>query len=298
MHIFLTGASGYLGSRIAERLLTAGHDVTGLVRKSGSAPDGVWEQVGDLSRPDALAQAARKTDATIHTAFGHDMDFADATATERVAFAAMVSALPSEGTLIATSAAGVLGDTGATPALDDAPVSTDFPPRIRGFIEERVRAADGQGGPRLIAMRLPVLVYGHGGSPFVPGPIEAARRDGVSRIVGDGSNRLSSVHVDDAADAYVAALDRGRAGTVYNLAAETVTGRALAEAVARNTGVSRVETVSLETVQEVLHPFMALLISMTFELDASRARQDLDWLPRAPSLIEDLTYGSYAKTAA
>ncbi len=255
------------------------------------------EQVGDLSRPDDLAHAVRKTDATIHTAFGHDMDFADAVATERVAVDAMVSALPPEGTLIATSAAGVLGDTGATPAPDDAPVSTDFPPRIRGFIEERVRAVYGQ-GPRLIAMRLPVLVYGHGGSPFVPGLIAAARRDGVSRIVGDGSNRLSSVHVDDAADAYVAALDRGRAGTVYNVAAETVTGRALAEAVARNTGVSRVETLSLEAAQEVLHPFMALLISMTFELDASRARQDLDWLPRAPSLIEDLTYGSYAKTPA
>ena len=208
MHIFLTGASGYLGSRIAERLLAAGHEVTGLVRRPGSAPGGVREMVGDLSRPDDLAGAARGTDATIHTAFGHDVDFADAVETERVAFDAMLSALPPGGTLIATSAAGVLGDTGATPAADDAPISADFPPRIRGFIEDRVREASAD-GPRLIAMRLPVLVYGHGGSPFVPGLIEAARRDGVSRIVGDGRNRLSSVQVDDAADAYVAALDRG-----------------------------------------------------------------------------------------
>lgn len=297
MHVFLTGASGYLGSRIATRLLAAGHEVTGLVRRPGSAPSGVREQVGDLSRPEELADAVRGTDATLHTAFGHNVDFADAVAVERVALDAMLSALPPGGTLIATSAAGVLGDTGATPAPDDAPISADFPPRIRGFVEDRVRAA-GTDGPRLIAMRLPVLVYGHGGSPFVPGLIEAARRDGVSRIVGDGRNRLSSIHVDDAADAYVAALDRGRAGTVYNLAAETVTGRELAEAVARSTDVSRVEAVDLDAAQEALHPFMALLISMTFDLDATLARQELGWVPRAPSLMEDLTKGSYAKTAA
>ena len=297
MHIFLTGASGYLGSRIAGRLLAAGHSVTGLVRTSGSAPDGVREQVGDLSRPDGFTDAVREADATIHTAFGHDLDFADAVEIERVALDAILSALPPSGTLIATSAAGVLGDTGATPAPDDAPVSANFPPRIRGFVEDGVRAA-GTNGPRLIAMRLPVLVYGHGGSPFVPALIEAARRDGVSRTVGDGRNRLSTIHVDDAAEAYVAALDRGHAHTVYNIAAETVTLLELAEAIARNTGISRVEAVDLEAAQEVLHPFMALLISMTFDLDATRASRELAWSPRAPSLIDDLTGGSYATRAA
>ena len=82
------------------------------------------------------------------------------------------------------------------------------------------------------------------------------------------------------------------------MAAETVTGRALAEAVATNTGVPRVEEVSLEAAQAALHPFMALLISMTFDLDAALVRQELDWSPQAPSLIEDLTDGSYAKEAA
>ena len=297
MHVFLTGASGYLGSRIATRLLAQGHEVAGLVRRAGSAPDGVQERIGDLARPQDWTEAVREADATIHTAFGHAEDFADAVATERGALDAMLDALRPDGTLIATSAAGVLGDTGPTPAGDDAPVSADFPPRIRGFVEDRVRAA-APDGPRLIAMRLPVLVYGDGGSPFVPGLIEAARRDGVSRIVGDGTNRLSSVHVDDAADAYVAALNRGRRGIVYNLAAETVTGHDLAEAVARNVGISRVEAVGLEAAQAALHPFMALLISMTFDLDATLARQELGWSPQAASLIEDLTQGSYARQAA
>ncbi len=164
-------------------------------------------------------------------------------------------------------------------------------------MEDRVRAA-APDGPRLIAMRLPVLVYGDGGGPFVPSLIGAARRDGVSRIVGGGTNRLSSLHVDDAADAYVAALDQGRTGTVYNVAAGTVTGRVLAEAVARNTGISRVEPVDLEAAQSALHPFMALLISMTFDLDATLARQELGWSPQAASLIEDLTEGSYEWRAA
>lgn len=297
MHVFLTGASGYLGSRVATRLLARSHEVTGLVRREGSAPDGVRERKGDLARPQDWIDAVRASDATIHTAFGHAEDFAEAVETERGAFDAMLGALRPEGTLIATSAAGVLGDTGLAPASDEAPVSADFPPRIRGFVEDRVRAAT-EDGPRLIAMRLPVLVYGDGGSPFIPGLIEAARRDGVSRIVGDGTNRLSSVHVDDAADAYLAALDRGQRGTVYNVAAETVTGRELAEAVARNAGISCVEVVDLEASQEVLHPFMALLISMTFDLDPTLARQALGWSPQALSLVEDLTEGSYARRAA
>lgn len=292
MHVFLTGASGYLGSRIAERLLALGHEVTGLVRTPGSAPKGVREHVGDLSRPDDLAKVVRAANATIHTAFGHEEDFADAVNSEQKAFDAMVAALPAQSTLIATSAAGVLGDTGPTAASDDMPVSVDFPARIRGFIEERVRAGRSD-GPRLIAMRLPVLVYGHGGSPFVPGLIDAARQDGISRIVGDGGNRLSSVHVDDAADAYVAALKHGRGGTVYNVAAETVTGRTLAEAVARSTNVSRVEAVDLETAQGVLDPFMALLISMNFDLDAAAARRELNWSPSGPSLLNDIETGSY-----
>ena len=94
----------------------------------------------------------------------------------------------------------------------------------------------------------------------------------MSRIIGDGRIRLSSVHVDDAADACIAALERGRAGTVYNVAGETITGSALAEAVATDTRVSRVDEVDLKTAQEALHSFMALLISMTFDLDATLAR--------------------------
>ena len=293
MHVFLTGASGYLGSRIAERLLSGGHTVTGLVRRAGSAPNGVRERIGDLARPNEFLDAVSEADATIHTAFGHDVEFGDAVETERAALDAMLGALPVNGTLIATSAAGVLGDTGPEPTADKASVSADFPARIRGFVEDRVRHA-GVDGPRLIAMRLPVLVHGHGGSPFLPGLIEAARRDGVSRFVGGGDNRMSTVHVDDAADAYVTALDRGQPGTVYNVAGGRVTGRELAEAVARNVGTDHVEGVPLADAQRVLHPFMALLISMNFDLDAGRTRTALDWTPQGPDLPTDVERGSYA----
>ena len=293
MTIFLTGASGYLGAGIARRLMQAGHDVVGLVRRAGTAPAGVREVSGDLKDPASFVDACATADAVIHTAFGHDDDFGAAVAVERAAVDAVLAALKgSDKPVILSSAAGVLGDTGPMPAGERAPVSTDFPAGIRGFLEDRVRA--GGDGVRISAMRLPVLVYGDGGSQLVPALIAAARRDGVSRYVGDGTNRLSTVHVDDAADAYVAALHRAGQGRIYNLSAETVTGADLAHAVARAAGVTRVEGGPLAEAQAAIHPFLALLMSMTFDLDPSATRTDLNWRPAGPSLLQDLRTGSYA----
>ncbi|MEM9814092.1 MAG: NAD-dependent epimerase/dehydratase family protein, partial [Pseudomonadota bacterium] len=267
MNIFLTGAAGYIGSRLARRLLDRGHTVTGLVRRSGCAPEGVTEVVGDLADLEKVGDLARAANAVIHTAFGHEADFGAAVDIEIAAVDAMIAAASGGAAkpIVLTSAAGVLGDTGAEPAADNAPISTDFPARIRGFVEDRVRG--GAPGARLMALRLPVLVHGDGGSQFAPLHLAAAERDGVSRYVGLGDNRLSSVHVDDAADAYLSVLERGEAGRVYNVASETVTGRSLAEAVAQDADVDRIESVDLQVMQDATHPFAALLTSMTFDLD-------------------------------
>ena len=294
MHIFLTGASGYLGSRVAAGLIRAGHTVTGLVRRSGSAPEGVMEALGDLGDTAALGATAAQADAVIHTAFSHAEDFGAAIDIEKAAIDAMIEALRGSGKpVIVASAVGVLGDTGAAPATDDAPVSADFPARIRGHLEDRTRAdAD---GVRMSALRLSVLVYGHGSSQFVPMLMAAARRDGVSRFVAPGDNRLSSVHVDDAAAAFVAALERGQAGQVYNLASETVTGRVLAEAVAQGAGGVEVVEASMDDLGAATHPFAALLLSMNFDMDAAATRTRLAWTPSGPSLTEDISQGSYAQ---
>ena len=297
MNIFLTGAAGYIGSCVARRLLDNGHAVTGLARRAGTAPAGVSEIVGDLADLERIGELTRRADAVIHTAFSHEAEFGTAVEIEKAAVDAMIAAV-SEGAdrpIVLTSAAGVLGDTGAERATDDAPISTEFPARIRGFIEDRVRA--GAPGAHLMALRLPVVVHGDGGSQFAPLYVNAARRDGVSRYVGAGDNRLSTAHVDDAADAYVAVLDGGKAGHVYNVATETVTGRALAEAVAQGADVDRVESVDLAVMQGATHPFAALLTSMTFDLDSSQLRA-LGWSPSGPSLADDVGNGSYGNEAA
>lgn len=174
-------------------------------------------------------------------------------------------------------------------------MSADFPARIRGHLEERVRA--GMDGVALSALRLPVLVHGHAGSPFLPVLMAAARRNGVSRHAGDGANRLSAVHVDDAAEAYARALDRVEGGRVWNVAAEAVTGRGLAEAVAEGAGGVLVASATAEELGAATHPFAALLLSMSFELDASATARDLGWTPRGPCLAEDVVHGSYARAA-
>ena len=210
MHVFLTGASGYLGSRVAARLLEGGH-----VRHRPRAPSWLRSRRGFASTlatslgptrwPDPCARPTPRSTPPSTTR----EDFAEAVATERAALDAMLAALRPKGTLIATSAAGVLGDTGARPAPDEAAISADFPARIRGFVEERVRRGRPPTGRAWSPCACPCSSTATAAARFVPGLIAAARRDGVSRIAGDGANRMSSVHVDDAAEAYVAALDRG-----------------------------------------------------------------------------------------
>lgn len=296
MHVLLTGASGYLGARVAARLVERGHAVTGLVRRPGSAPPGVAEAVGGLGDHALLAGRARATDAVIHTAFDHGAEFADAVAEERGAVDVMLAAARGTGQpVVLTSAVGVLGPTGPHPAPEDAPVSAEFPARIRGHLEERVRA--GSDGVAVSALRLPVLVHGDAGSAFLPVLMAAARRDGVSRYPGDGSDRLSAVHADDAADAYVLALEHGAGGRVWNVAAETVTARALAEAVAEGAGGVSTAPATLGAFGAATHPFLALLLSASFELDAGATRRELGWTPRGPGLAEDVGRGSYARAA-
>lgn len=291
MHIFLTGASGYVGSRVALLLIEQGHSVSGLVRRVGSAPTGVTEVVGDLTDLVLLTEQASAADAVVHTAFGHDADFAESVNVEKAAVDVIVSAAGTK-RVVLTSAAGVLGDTGAEPATDTAEISADFPANIRGFVENITR--ENGTGANTVTLRLPVVVYGHGGSQFAPLYVAAAMRDGISRYVGTGDNKLAAVHVDDAAQAYLTALVHGQPGSVYNVSSETVTGQELAQVIALGAGANNVDSVDLAVMQEATHPFAALLTSMNFDLDAAGLRE-LGWLPTGPSVREDIGHGSYKR---
>lgn len=303
MNILLTGATGYVGSRVAEKLRAQGHKVTAFVRseekKRRVEAQGMNTVVGGLEDPATLIKAAQEVDAVIHTAFDHAGDFFEGIEVEERALDALLVSLKGSGkTLIATSAAGVLGNTGEMPAGENTllPAEETWPVAKRGRLETKL--ADAAPNLRTIVLRLPVLVYGHGASQFPPMLISTAKKTGTSYYVGDGTNKLSAAHVDDIADLYMLALEKAPAGSLYNVAAgDPIEPRAMAEAVKEAAGVDNIESISQEEAGEIWNPFVSLLLSLNFWLLSEKAKHELGWTPKRPSLLDELTSGSYRNEA-
>ena len=299
MNVLLTGATGYIGSRIAEKLMARGYKVTAFVRSEEKKQEvtarGMSAAVGHLEEPAAFLEAAECAEAVIHTAFDHSGDFFEAVEVEARALDALLKGLAGKSkTLIATSAAGVLGDTGGSAAKEDAalPAENDWPVAKRGALETKLLAA----APdiRTVVLRLPVLVYGHGASQFPPMLLATAKEKSVSYYVGNGTNKISAAHVDDIAELYVLALDKAPAGSLYNVAVgNPVCPKDLAEAVGQAAGVGDAKSISQEEAGELWTPFVALLLSSNFWLSGDKAQRELGWTPEAPSLLDDLRNGSY-----
>lgn len=303
MNVFLTGATGYVGSRVAKRLLSRDDSVTALVRspeaKRTLTQQGIDAVIGDLAQPELFLPVVRQADAVIHTAFNHSGDFFEQVKVEKSALDAMLKALSgSNKPLIATSGTGVLGDTGRNPVDETFSVNWEFPASVRAQLEVACAEA-AKMGVRTCVLRLPILVYGDGQSQFVPTLIQTAKRNGISYYIGNGTNRLSAVHVEDVADLYILALDQASAGSLYNVADnDSVSSRELAEAVAFVSGVDRVESTSLEQASQVVHPFTVLLLSMNNAISGAAAKRALGWQPGThASLLKDLYHGSYAVQA-
>lgn len=300
MNVFLTGATGYIGSRVADRLLGRGDSITALTRNNTARQklekQGMNVVISDLAQPESFIPAAKQADAIIHTAFNHSGDFFEEVDHEKNAVDAILTALKgSNKKLITTSGSGVLGDTGNKPAEEFFPVDWEFPASVRAKMEIACTSAADE-GVHTCVLRLPVLVYGNGKSQFIPALINSAKHNQTSYYVGDGSNRLSCVHVEDAADLYVLALDKAPAGSLYNVANDmTVSSRELSEAIASAAQIHSVESTTLEQFSQLVHPFVALLLSMNNAITGKAAKQDFNWSPGLlyPSLIKDLREGSY-----
>ncbi len=297
MHVFVTGATGYIGGAVATRLVRAGHQVTGLARTPEAARllgrRGIAPVVGDLSDHDVLRRAAGAADAVVNAGTSYGPDRGDL---ERAAVRSMLTALSAGGTFLYTSDQLVYGDTGPEPADEDRPLNP--PPFLtwRPRVEQDVLHAD---GVRAIVLR-PVAVYGHGGNQLFPGWIDAARRRGHAPYVGTGARRWSLVHVEDVAEGYVSALDRAPAGAVLNLAAEPpVTLRDLAAAVADAAGVGGgAVSTPLEEVTDVFGPAAQMLDTVDLVASPARARTRIGWTATRPGVLEDLRSGSYRTTTA
>ncbi len=298
MTVLMTGASGYVGRRVADRLLGLGHAVHAVVRPGGRpVPDGVRALTGDLEDFDSMRVPIERADAVIHCAFpAHGRGWAEAVAVEARFLSALLSALEgSDKPVVVSNGSIFLGDSGTGRLHEGAPVREEHPAAVRAHGVGQVTGAPGVRG---VELRLASFVYGAGGSVFLPLLVEHARRTGRSLRVGVGDARASVVHVEAAADAYVAAVAREDARGVFHIASEEEPTMAqIARAVAVGAGPgTRVVTVDETEAAAALDPFTAQFLTTNNRLDATRARRQLGWhhagqLP----LLWDVAFGSYAR---
>jgi nucleoside-diphosphate-sugar epimerase len=297
MDVYLTGATGYIGSAVAEALQRAGHKVTGLARTPEKAKQlearGIRAVLGDLMQTETAAAPASAAGGVIHTANTGDANAAQADA---AAVRAILKNLEGSGKpFVYTSGVWVLGSTGDKAATEETPVNPTPLVSHRPAIEQEVLSAKNR-GVRSTVIR-PALVYGRGGS--IPAMFaKSARETGVVRYVGDGRNRWPFVDVEDLAQLYVLALEKAAAGSLYNAAhGPSYRVAEVAEAASLGAGAKgKTESWPLEEARKTLRAFADALV-LDQQINSEKARRELGWNPRAGSVLEDLKAGSYARAA-
>ncbi len=299
MKVFLTGASGYVGSVVAERLKGRGFKVVGLARNDDAeaklSAKNIETLRGELSDFEMLKHGASEADAVIHTAFSHSFDdYNDAVKLDREVIKTFGEALAqSNKPLIVTSSSAILGDTRGNEADEDYPFGENSPRKFRGESERDVLQLSSK-GIRGIVLRLPLFVYGRSGSSFVPFVINQAGAAGSANYVESGEQKVSAVHVEDVADLYFQALETGTAKGLYNVAAESVSIKDLNEAVGRLLDV-KAKSISAEKAREQFGKMFDFL-SINNQLDASKAKRDLKWeINSNKTILDDIENGSYRK---
>ena len=297
MRVFVTGASGWVGSDVTRQLIEKGHEVTGLVRSDRSAELvtrlGATPIRGALEDLDVLKQAARDADAVVHCGFVHDFNnFAAAVETDRKAIEAFGEAL--EGT---SKPLVVTGGTSSTASGREATEDDAPDPRVYGDnprLSEQTALALRDRGLKASVVRLPPSVHGDGDYAFVPALIQVAREKGVSAYIGEGNNLWPAVHRDDAATVFVRAIETGAAYPRYNAVQDTgIPFRQIAEVIGRRLGVP----VTSIAAEEATGHFGWLGTFAQFDVAASSTltRERLGWAPVKPGLLEDLEHGTYFK---
>lgn len=293
MIVFETGASGYIGSAVAEALQRHGHTVAGLGPSDRTCAvlesRGIRPVRGDLFAAPVMAEAAREADGVIHLA---QVAGDDAAPADRAAVDAILGAL--EGTdkpFVYTQGAWDYGDTGDGFATEEWPMHPIEAMGWRPAVAALVRSASAR-RVRTVVIR-PANAYGRGGG--IPRMLtSSASERGAAQYVGPGTNAWSMVDVDDLANLYVLAFTSAGAGSVFNGAGEpTYTVRELALAASRGQGAGeRTESWPLADARQKLGAWADALV-LNSKLSAARARRELGWAPGAPSALVDLETGSY-----
>jgi nucleoside-diphosphate-sugar epimerase len=303
MRIFVTGASGWIGSAVVPELLGAGHEVVGLARSDAGArrleAAGALVQRGDLDDADGLAKAAAASDGVIHLAFQHDVafsgNFAAAGAADRQAVEAMGAALAGSDRPFVL-ASGMIGlSTGRAATEDDGLIPS---PEIRAN-PAGLRAATGllalslRGiGVRSSVLRFSPTVHGDGDNGFMATLVGIARERAVAGYVGAGTNRWPAVHRSDAARLARLAVESAPGGSVLHAAAdEGVPFREIAEAMGRQLGIPTTSVAPEDAAEHF--GFLAHFVGLDSPASATVTRELLGWEPTGPSLLEDLGQDHY-----
>jgi nucleoside-diphosphate-sugar epimerase len=298
MRIFLTGATGFIGSHLTPLLLGAGHQVLGLTRSDTGARTlveaGVEPYRGALEDPDSLAAGAAKADAVIHTAFDHDFsNFLANCEKDRRAIRAMGAALAgSDRPLVITSGTGMGATEPGRLATEDVIDVNNPNPRVASELAGQEMA---EAGVKVVVVRLP-QVHDTRKQGLVSPAVEVARQKGLSAYVGEGLNRWPAAHVSDVALLYRLAVEQGRAGERFNAVGEEgVTARDIATVVGKGLGVP-VVSLSPEQVSEHFG-WLGLFVGMDMPASSAWTRQRLGWRPEGPGMIADLQRMDYAADA-
>jgi len=291
MRVFITGATGFIGSAVVPELISAGHQVIGLARSDAGAKfladAGAQVHRGDLQDLDSLRRGAAASEGVIHLGFIHDFSkFQENCEIDRLAIEALGHELAgSNRPLIITSGTGMAGHTKGRLAMEeDAPYTG--PGAVPRVASELAAASIAERGVRVSVVRLP-QVHNPEKQGLVTYAMAIAREKGVSPYVGDGANRWPAVHRLDAARLYRLALEKGTAGARYHAVAEEgVPVRQIAEAIGRRVGVP---VVSMGAEQAANHfGWLAPFAAMDNAASSARTRKLLGWEPKGPGLIEDI----------